>query len=177
MVLRSSKALLLVFVIATTFTACAARTSYQVLSFFFDGVPDPDKVVTAQAGNGNGNAAQKQTTKYLGHGPFEAKMCNACHVKGSNALVKPIQELCLMCHQLDIKKKYVHGPVAVGGCRVCHDPHGSGRAYLLVSQSQGFCFYCHNEQSVSRNPVHQGVTGSCTLCHDAHGSNEKYLLK
>ena len=148
-----------------------------MLSFFFDGVPDPDKVAALAAQTAQEEEGKKAKPKFTGHGPYEAKMCDSCHEKGTNTLVVPVEELCFRCHKLDIRKKYLHGPVAVGGCRICHEPHGSGRPYLLVSEPSKFCFYCHDEQMVSRNEAHKGADTSCTTCHDAHSSDAQFLLK
>jgi predicted CXXCH cytochrome family protein len=170
--------LLLTSVLVVAFLAgCEARTRYRVLSFFFDGVPDPDKVAALAAAAGKDAGEKKARPIYRSHGPYEAKMCEACHQRGTNTLSLPMEELCFKCHTLDIRKKYLHGPVAVGGCRVCHEPHGSGRLFLLVSEPQKFCFHCHDEKMVSGNEAHKGVDAPCTTCHDAHSSENRFLLK
>jgi len=156
---------------------CAPRSSYKVLSLFFDGVPDPDKKVQLQgSGNDNANARVSRST-YREHGPYAAKLCVGCHQRGTNALILPIEKLCFNCHVIPTDKKHIHGPVASGGCKICHDPHGSSFPFLLASEPVKFCFYCHNEKDVARNEAHAGITGGCTQCHDAHKSDNKYLLK
>jgi predicted CXXCH cytochrome family protein len=155
------------------------QSQYKTLSFFFDGVPDParraaEELKKEQEGRESG---RKTKSKQAQHGPFEAKMCDACHQKSTNALVLPINQLCFKCHTLDIDKKYIHGPVAAGGCRVCHSPHGSGQPFLLVAKPEEFCFYCHNKEDIYRNQVHSGLTVECTACHDAHSSNDWYLSR
>lgn len=94
-----------------------------------------------------------------------------------NALVAPREQLCFRCHEIRMNKKYIHGPLASGGCTACHDPHSSQYRYLLVSESDSFCFYCHDRQTVARVGAHRGVQEQCTTCHDAHMSDKKYLLK
>jgi predicted CXXCH cytochrome family protein len=91
--------------------------------------------------------------------------------------VAPKEELCFRCHRLRVEKKYVHGPLASGGCLVCHDPHASRYPRLLVSDSDSFCFHCHEAERVARIEGHAGLQGGCTQCHDAHASDERFLLK
>lgn len=161
----------------TLLLSCEPRSRYKTLSFFFDGVPDPDKVVSAPGDSRQRADERELKNKFLSHGPYEAKLCEACHQRGSNALVLPMEKLCFKCHTMGLNKKYLHGPVAAGSCRVCHDPHGSGRPFLLVSEAQKFCYYCHAEKAVSATQAHQGMEVSCTECHDAHSSDNRFFLK
>ena len=162
---------------AVLFSGCAARTNYKVLSFFFDGVPDPDKVVAKaeQKDDATGTTAQKGST----HGPFASRNCEGCHQRGmGNQLVLPVEKLCFKCHNLEVEKaKWVHGPVAAGGCRVCHNPHRSGYPYLLDASLKEVCFRCHEESSVMKNAAHEDISAGCTGCHNAHASDQKFLLK
>ena len=154
---------------------------YQVLSFFFDGVPTPEEEAALAAGNGKKHRERDTGSKkgaYKEHGPYAARECSGCHLKSSNQLVLPIDQLCFKCHTIDIAKKYVHGPLASGGCRVCHLPHSSAFAFLLVSEPKDFCLYCHDKAAILRREVHQGDEElQCTTCHDAHSSDIQYLLK
>ena len=153
---------------------------YRILSFFFDGVPDPTKKNLEEGSGGEGkNAKTSMRASYHEHGPFAAKLCDSCHEStGSNKLILPIEELCINCHQLNIKKRLVHGPLATGNCRTCHDPHGSSYRYLLVTESKTFCYFCHNSEDILKREVHQkNNTEECTACHDAHASDKDFLLK
>jgi predicted CXXCH cytochrome family protein len=96
---------------------------------------------------------------------------------GTNNLLLPVQQLCFKCHELDLSKKFVHGPVAAGGCTVCHSPHGSQYPYFLVSESKDFCLHCHNKEDIMKKEVHRTAQDGCTVCHDAHSSNKRYMLK
>jgi predicted CXXCH cytochrome family protein len=98
-------------------------------------------------------------------------------MKGTSRLILPIEELCVNCHSLDVRKKYIHGPLASGGCKVCHQPHGSIHPFLLVSEPKEFCLSCHDRNAIAKNDAHKGVEAQCTTCHDAHSSDEEYLLK
>jgi predicted CXXCH cytochrome family protein len=162
---------------------CEAKSSYKVLSFFFDGVPNPDEPVPEKG------AARKQRLalaaekgskmgSYRDHGPYGAKRCEACHEKATNKLVMPVEQLCFKCHTFDVTKKHVHGPLASGGCRVCHLPHGSSYDFLLVSDPKEFCLYCHDKTIILKSDIHREAEGQqCTVCHDAHSSDTEYLLK
>jgi predicted CXXCH cytochrome family protein len=162
---------------------CEARARYRVLSIFFDGVPNPDAPTATAAGNqdaGGRVAADKRETgknQYTEHGPYAARLCEGCHQRGTNKLLLPIESLCLHCHSIAMDKKRVHGPIASGGCKVCHDPHSSSNRFLLVSDSKEFCLYCHDKNEISTREVHQGMSEECITCHDAHGSDNDFLLK
>ena len=159
-------------------SGCAGKSRYEVLRFFFDGVP-PTEEARGEAGKGPGGAAGTAPAKprYAEHGPYAAKQCEACHIKATNKLVLPIDELCFRCHSLDIRKKYIHGPIASGGgCKVCHEPHGSRYPFLLVSDPKEFCLHCHDANTMAKRDVHEGTKAQCTACHDAHSSDHEYLL-
>jgi predicted CXXCH cytochrome family protein len=158
--------------------ACAATTRYKVLSTLFDGVPPPRAQAAAGESGAAGSAVPAAYVAPRDHGPYAARLCGACHESAAtNALVVPKDQLCFRCHILEVDRKYVHGPVASGGCLVCHDPHSSSYRYLLVSDSDSFCFHCHDRAAVAAVRGHDGVESGCTECHDAHASDTKYLLK
>jgi predicted CXXCH cytochrome family protein len=163
---------------------CGGQASYKVLSFFFDGVPNPaeKKAVREAGGKAGGEGTESPAGGKAGrgsvHGPYAAKMCSGCHDSATRALLLPPRELCYKCHRFRLNKKYIHGPVASGGCIVCHEPHSSGSRFLLVSSQETFCFYCHEKKAIERNNAHKGADMTyCTRCHDAHMSDKKYLLK
>jgi predicted CXXCH cytochrome family protein len=159
---------------------CNATKNHKVLSFFFDGVPEPGKAPVESNVRDNrkrGVTAPGTASGYREHGPYAAKQCQACHMKGTSRLILPIEELCVNCHSLDVRKKYIHGPLASGGCKVCHQPHGSIHPFLLVSEPKEFCLSCHDRNAIAKNDAHKGVEAQCTTCHDAHSSDEEYLLK
>jgi predicted CXXCH cytochrome family protein len=169
--LASGTAVLLVL------SACSPQTRYDVLSFFFDGVPKPGEAAKGPASTTMTARAEAATGRK--HGPYAAKMCSACHRQdGSNQLILPVEKLCLNCHNLNIRTRKIHGPVASGGCRVCHDPHGTGKPFMLVAEPSKFCFHCHDPAEVGSHEVHKSLGGAeCTDCHNPHGSDNDFLLK
>jgi len=165
--------MILVFI----FTGCTAETRYKVLSFFFDGVPMPgQKNVTAKHGRKKYRARKLRV--FL-HGPYAARMCNACHELGfSNKLILPKDRLCYHCHTFNTKGMWVHGPVAAGGCLLCHDPHSSRYKYMLVGKAEEFCFYCHQKERVLSSAYHvNALKKGCTGCHNAHMSARRFMLR
>lgn len=160
-------------------SACNTTKTHKILSFFFDGVPEPGKTEEpALRDRRKGSVAAAETRfRYREHGPYAARQCQACHAKATNRLLLPVEELCFQCHALDVRKKYIHGPLASGGCKVCHDPHGSNHPFLLVSEPKEFCLHCHERDAIAQRDVHKGMEEQCTECHDAHSSDKEYLLK
>jgi predicted CXXCH cytochrome family protein len=166
-----------VSVVAVLSIGCNATSRYEVLSYFFDGVPPPEPTPNAAAAQA-AVAVQPRQIGFTAHGPYGARMCNACHEPGAmNALVAPPEQLCFRCHEFKMDQKYIHGPLASGGCTACHDPHSSKYRYMLLSESDSFCFYCHAQQTVAKINGHADVGEKCTTCHNPHASDKKYLLR
>lgn len=158
---------------------CEATTSYRVLSVFFDGVPTPAPAGVEVAVSDRAPGSLKpRYPAFSEHGPYAAKLCTACHASPtSNTFVVPREELCQHCHDLQLDKKYIHGPIASGGCVSCHDPHSSKYRYMLVADAGTFCLHCHQREDIERVPAHVGASDQCTSCHDPHQSDRKYLLR
>jgi predicted CXXCH cytochrome family protein len=155
----------------------AAGCKYNTLKFFFDGVPNPQKKKQA-AVTEKKSAQAGMKLVYSEHGPYAARQCDACHDRaGTNNLVAPKEKLCYNCHEFQTDKKYIHGPLASGGCLLCHDPHSSKYQKLLVAEPATFCFYCHDPRSIPQDQSHARSDIQCTACHDAHMSDKKFLLK
>src|SRR5512133_3101144 len=82
---------------------CSPEARYRALSIFFDGVPTS---AGSAAGKGPGDAKQESVSKPRPstHGPYAARLCDACHQRGgSNKLILPVEALCLNCHELNIR--------------------------------------------------------------------------
>ena len=179
--MMTRKIFLACWVAAALLCACNTTRSHKILSFFFDGVPEPGGKPSVEAGI-KGRKAEEQgitvaASRYREHGPYAAKQCQGCHLRATNNLILPIEELCFQCHSLNVRKKYIHGPLASGGCKVCHEPHGSVYPFLLVSEPKEFCSHCHDRNRIAKLDAHRGKEGQCTDCHDAHSSDKAYLLK
>ncbi|MFN7953263.1 MAG: cytochrome c3 family protein [bacterium] len=159
---------------------CSPAERYDVLSTFFDGVPlpPPEEGPSAPLQDSALITNQRERAIRGTHGPYGARMCNACHESiANNKLVAPREKLCVRCHDLELDARYVHGPLASGGCTVCHDPHSSRYRFLLVAEPETFCLHCHDREAVARVEAHHETDAHCTTCHDAHKSNKKFLLK
>lgn len=172
-------------------TSCDEETRYQVLSFFFDGVPPPgsqEQMVTVVDSTRDSTATQPQarqprvpqTTWYL-HKPYKEKRCNDCHESGfGNKLVENrVDILCKTCHEkFNERRLYTHGPVAVGQCMICHNPHRTTNEHLLIRAGQELCTFCHEAIDRETIPEHQlTAEQKCESCHSPHFSNisKQYL--
>ncbi|MBI3378341.1 MAG: cytochrome C [Nitrospirae bacterium] len=88
------------------------------------------------------------------------------------------------CHSKMGKDKFVHGPVAVGECHVCHkgeaDKHRSSPAsnkFAPIKDVGQLCYKCHDRVDTMRT-VHPPVKeGNCTNCHSPHQSPYKFQLR
>ncbi len=114
------------------------------------------------------------------HRPWAEKNCQGCHdFKAKNKLLLPLNEICSLCHKNFIQGHFVHGPVAVGACTACHDPHSSTNPSLLRKSLKEICFMCHLEKRLA-SQMHDKINASgmvCVDCHDPHSRNMRYFLK
>jgi len=162
-----------------------SRERYRVLSFFFDGVPDPDKppegergVATQPAGPGQ---AARAPGPVIAHPPYAQGKCEACHGKPGTAefTLNITTAACRQCHQ-KVPRQYamMHGPVAAEACLWCHTPHESTVPGLLRAPSPDLCLQCHDRDLLpARIAEHRMATSSCLDCHVGHGSTQRYLLR
>ncbi len=166
--------------------SCSSRQSYDVLTIFFDDVPLPDSTKTVKDST---NLAAKDTSAVkpaqnaapeITHPPAEEDGCNNCHDIGNSfALTETPPKLCYTCHD-DFNKKFVfkHGPVIIGSCTVCHDPHKSKFSSLLKIDDQNLCYYCHEKESVMKNDIHSDIGETkCWDCHNPHGGSDRTFMK
>ena len=148
---------------------------YQVLSFFFDGVPDP-------------NAPKKQSSKHgasggrtVVHKPFADNLCNSCHQNSTDifARAQVREDVCLNCHS-NVPTQYavMHGPVVNNACQMCHSPHSSALPHLLKQPAPALCAQCHDADAMlvmhKRQPI--DPKQSCIDCHSGHGGSNHQLL-
>jgi predicted CXXCH cytochrome family protein len=80
------------------------------------------------------------------------------------------------CHGELNETPWVHGPVAIGSCDVCHRPSPQGEhTYELLRSKESLCTYCH--RMAAGKFVHQVVTDTgCIKCHNPHGGAKRNLL-
>ena len=104
-------------------TGCSVERNYELLSFFFDGVPNPNALpILAASGD---PATIRASATYSAHTPYLEGECATCHGQGFTMRGIDVG-VCLDCHaEVPDEHRYMHGPVAVGACLVCHVPHES----------------------------------------------------
>lgn len=164
--------------------SCVTKSNYETLSFFFDGVNNPDStsrndsLIIIKKTDTTSNTIVKSNSSI--HPPYADRSCDNCHGKQNNfALIDNMPNLCYTCHD-DFSKSNsnLHGPVSSGHCNECHNPHNSNYPKLLLKNSQDLCYKCHEKDDVKNNFVHEDIEKeNCWNCHDPHGSNTKYFIK
>ena len=180
--------------------ACSQTTRYQVLSFFFDGVPEPGHArATADALGGDRNRPAVEPSpavlpkRYYTHTPFRENRCQGCHDPTSGQLIRSVSEgLCRTCHaDLIADARFVHGPAAVDDCTACHHFHGASFPNQLLVDPVATCLNCHDREDLSGGdhhpsaptPLSVGATRqaddqrSCVECHNPHAGDNRFFLK
>ena len=123
---------------------------------------------------------------YRSHGMVNRRDCFACHDERSSSWTIPTDDavLCAKCHDPRPAGKFVHGPLAIGSCTVCHDPHGQTNPAFLIAAGEALCFRCHTEADVLKHmtmkPDDAGAflrEKGCTFCHDPHQADRRFLLR
>ncbi len=123
---------------------------------------------------------------YRSHGMLTRKDCFVCHDERSKSYAIAIADadLCAKCHDRRPSGKYLHGPVAIGSCTVCHDPHGQTNPMFLIASGEALCFRCHTEADALKHLVIRSPGSGdflrekgCTFCHDPHQADRRYLLR
>lgn len=155
---------------AGTWLGCSIERDHEMLSFFFDGVPDPHS-----ADYLDGVFAKLPRMK---HKPFAEQQCRECHSSGPR--VKDLtSSLCLKCHEDRVEEfPRMHGPVAAVACLICHSPHESVYPSLLRAEPYALCTQCHDESLLNTQVVaaHSDPTRSCIECHSGHGGADTFFL-
>ena len=169
------------------FLNCSKEKKHDILTFLFDGVPPlGQKGSKTELVN-----ADFRATSQVPEGPVwyvhePRKNCTNCHDKSRQRnmspqtyLKTPVPQLCYNCHS-DYRSsaQYVHGPVAVGQCLYCHNPHASQIKHLLIESEPELCYKCHDQYAVELIPGHYSKQMSiCTNCHNPHSSSIRSLLR
>jgi predicted CXXCH cytochrome family protein len=113
------------------------------------------------------------------------EVCENCHESNTpdeakaKELARQVPKLCFSCHEDESQTfAYVHGPVAVGQCLFCHDPHKSEHLYLLKRSPSELCALCHTQTDLASITDHLKPSHvNCLECHTSHASNERFLLR
>lgn len=164
----------------TAWVGCSIDKNYKVLSFFFDGVPDPAKVKEVEAAAAmQGYSDPRKSPSYSVHKPYAEEKCADCH-EGRLRISKYDSTICLKCHDQKVSDHPVtHGPVVAQACLWCHSPHESAYPSLMKARPRDVCTQCHTAAMLEnpRVPAHTDDTKDCLACHFGHGSSDRYLMR
>ena len=184
---------------------CDPKTKYKVLTFFFDGVPplpgmpgygigpiigpdgfeldfdDPRAKEFLAKDRARRTFAAKKAEDVISftHQPYAKRRCMACHNK-NKSFSAVTTETCQSCHKAYYNTQWndwVHGPVALGRCSMCHLPHTSKYKGLLHKPQRDLCLSCHKEARIFASPYHaEAAFKPCSACHDPHFAGNRRLL-
>jgi predicted CXXCH cytochrome family protein len=125
------------------------------------------------ASSGYGRATSAHRTE-------SREQCGECHGDKGDKVAGAASDtsaLCYGCHDRFEGKRYLHGPIAVGACLACHDPHrGYGTAHLREERGL-LCANCHAARETSPTAACNAANKTCADCHDPHQSDTRFLLK
>ncbi len=105
--------------------------------------------------------------------------CDSCHPDAANKGFKAQgmeSDGCYECHERVDKANWVHGPVGVGQCSVCHEPHGSKTANFLRRHGDKLCMFCHDQDRLQTH-ITAVKSNDCMGCHDPHAAKNTALLR
>jgi predicted CXXCH cytochrome family protein len=182
--------LLVLLAAAAAIPACSEEKRHRVLSFFFDGVPEPGATPPPRGYEPLPSRGQRvfaipperavPEVMTFAHEPFRAGDCTGCHQRTTGELLRPVdQGLCQSCHaDVPGPATFVHGPVAVRDCLFCHHPHGSTHPAILVDDATRLCLSCHERTDLTGGAHHAEVDlRACIACHDPHAGDDRSFLK
>lgn len=163
------------------FSGCEKNTRYQVLSFFFTGVPTPEQIERQK----KAAAAERQKKEKEKKPEFAAKKTEA-----------PVRE---KATPDKARQLYSHTPYAGGRCSDCHGGASSFRGFrskgttptfskgggmpgVLIAPRRQLCIKCHeslnpDQVALSGLWLHTAAaSGECDACHDPHQSEHPGIL-
>jgi predicted CXXCH cytochrome family protein len=169
--------------------ACYTPVRHRVLTFFFDGVPEPGTrptvgyappTTTEEGELGAPRERPGVVGEIYAHPPYRNDRCGTCHDFRTGELTRTPQEgLCKACH-MDIpgRATYAHGPVAVDACLFCHHHHTAAHPKVLRYNATATCFRCHKRADLTKGPHHETIDQeACVTCHNPHGGADRFFLK
>ena len=107
----------------------------------------------------------------------EVSDCSStCHTdtNKNGYAVEVAADVCFECHDRNDQKAYVHGPINMGICGVCHMPHGSSNSFFLMAEKKVICSGCHDALTSTHPDTSSKI---CVDCHDPHSSDKKFHIK
>ncbi|HWR57276.1 MAG TPA: cytochrome c3 family protein [Thermodesulfovibrionales bacterium] len=81
------------------------------------------------------------------------------------------------CHSTMGKDRYVHGPIAVGECMMCHVTTDYWHTFTRLENISSACYKCHDKVDTTSGVHKSAKEGNCMKCHNAHQSAHKFLLR
>ena len=81
------------------------------------------------------------------------------------------------CHANMGKGKYVHGPVSVRQCAICHVPTADEHAFKPMENEGKLCNRCHDKEFTGEVTHPSVKERNCTGCHDPHQSSNQFMLR
>ncbi|MCF6307582.1 MAG: hypothetical protein L3J09_06480 [Flavobacteriaceae bacterium] len=176
------------------FCACSSKSSYQIKSFIFDGVPKYEvysPIYQDSLSNVDSLLSEKNNKVFVNnrrtnekisvsiHEPYRERKCSECHnMQNTKNPLKSSDKLCYKCHDnFNTSYLILHGPVASGDCLVCHSPHRAKYKNLLVRSVQNLCLNCHDLDVLGDNNEHKDISKTtCLKCHNPHGGDSNMFL-
>lgn len=170
-------AILAALVLALAWAGCGVTPSnYKTLSFFFDGVPNPNSTAAGAPAGADGPSARVMVSSHV---PYIQESCGECHT-AKLRMPRNDSRFCLKCHEgVDQTYERMHGPVAARACLWCHHPHESALPHLLRDADRTICSQCHTPEMLdsTRVPEHADASRACLECHVGHGSPKPFMLR
>ena len=168
----------LVIALGLVWAGCSVEKNYDILSFFFDGVPNRN-ALPISASAGGSPAIMRQSATYTAHKPYLEQRCVECHGQGFD-MQSVSSDVCMQCHQ-GVREQFrvMHGPVTFGACLWCHVPHESAYPALLKGEPRVVCTQCHDSSVLRTDQIseHGESAVSCLKCHYGHGHSARYMLR
>ncbi len=179
-------ALIVLLAGAAAWTGCSIEKNYELLSFFFDGVPAPASISDEAAAGRRRPGGAAAAVRVSAHTAYLERRCAACHGDSAkfglfaSGFTQLDASVCMQCHE-QVLAAYprIHGPVAAEACLWCHQPHESPHAFLLAAASPDVCLQCHRLQMIEAppQPHHEDLQRDCLECHLGHGGSAGYFLR
>lgn len=146
---------------------CSPARHYRTLSFFLDGVPDPNAPVAVAAAEPDGPSPSGRPSRPQRIGP-------------GGSVHKPVlQRDCGACHQYSVDKP----GTAARGTSLLTTYRTGGNKSNLAQPIRLLCVGCHTaygpETAVAEGLWLHGPVGAgaCTFCHEQHDSPYRKLLR